>query len=149
MQNNNRPTRILLSAWVLIFCFMGNKLVAQLKPMSKDTVPACCMKIPSRFSVTHDSSIFHISSVSSTEGMVLIPVGSFNMGGDNDQADKDEFPKHKVTVHSFYMDVTEVTNAQFKKFIDSTGYITTAERKPDREELKKSVPPGTPKPADE
>ena len=70
------------------------------------------------------------------------------MGGDNDQADKDEYPKHKVTVDSFYMDITEVTNAQFAAFVKSTGYITTAERKPNWEEIKKTVPPGTPKPAD-
>lgn len=28
-------------------------------------------------------------------GMVLIKGGTFNMGGDNEQADKDEFPKHR------------------------------------------------------
>ena len=70
------------------------------------------------------------------------------MGGDNEQASADEYPKHKVQVSPFYMDITEVTNAQFKKFVDATGYITTAEKKPDWEELKKSVPPGTPKPPD-
>jgi formylglycine-generating enzyme required for sulfatase activity len=46
------------------------------------------------------------------------------------------------------MDATEVTNSQFAEFVKATGYITTAERKPDWEELKKQVPPGTPKPAD-
>ena len=45
------------------------------------------------------------------------------------------------------MDITEVTNGQFQRFVNATGYITTAERKPDWEELKKSLPPGTPKPA--
>jgi formylglycine-generating enzyme required for sulfatase activity len=35
------------------------------------------------------------------------------------------------------------------QFVDATGYITTEERKPDWEELRKSVPPGTPKPSDE
>jgi formylglycine-generating enzyme required for sulfatase activity len=84
----------------------------------------------------------------SLTGMVLIPGGSFEMGGDNEQASADEYPKHKVTVDAFYIDITEVTNAQFQKFVDATGYITTAERKPDWEELKKAVPPGTPKPAD-
>jgi sulfatase modifying factor 1 len=33
------------------------------------------------------------------------------MGGDNKQADAYEYPKHKVTVSSFWMDATEVTNA--------------------------------------
>jgi formylglycine-generating enzyme required for sulfatase activity len=47
------------------------------------------------------------------------------------------------------MDKTEVTNAQFRKFVEATGYITTAEKAPDWEEMKKQLPPGTPKPADE
>lgn len=68
------------------------------------------------------------------------------MGADNNQASQDEYPKHKVTVKGFWMDATEVTNAQFAAFVKATGYITTAERKPDWNELKKQLPPGTPKP---
>jgi len=108
------------------------------------------MKVPDRFSSNDSASQnFNVSGDTSVNGMVLIPGGVFEMGGDNQQASADEYPKHKVSVDAFYMDATEVTNAQFKKFIDATGYITTAEKKPDWEELKKSVPPGTAKPADE
>ncbi|MDO8993284.1 MAG: formylglycine-generating enzyme family protein [Daejeonella sp.] len=82
----------------------------------------------------------------SNTGMVSIPGGVFMMGADNDQADKDEYPKHKVILDPFWIDQHEVTNDQFAKFIESTGYVTTAERKPDWEELKKQLPPGTPKP---
>lgn len=106
-----------------------------------------CMKVPSRFAVSNNDSI-PLSRDTSAKGMKLIPGGTFNMGGDNDQASSDEYPKHEVSVHSFWMDETEVTNAAFKKFVDATGYITTAERKPDWEELKKTLPPGTPKPPD-
>ncbi len=81
-------------------------------------------------------------------GMVLIPGGTFGMGGDNAQASEDEYPKHTVSVNAFYLDITEVTNAQFKKFTDATGYTTTAEQKPDWEEMKKTLPPETPKPAE-
>jgi formylglycine-generating enzyme required for sulfatase activity len=84
----------------------------------------------------------------SHKGMVLISGGTFLMGGDNAQADKDEYPKHRVTVDNFYMDEHEVTNAQFRAFVAATGYLTTAEKKPDWEELKKQLPPGTPKPDD-
>lgn len=70
------------------------------------------------------------------------------MGGDNNQAADDEYPKHKVTVDGFWMDTTEVTNAEFAKFVLATGYITTAERKPDWNALKKQLPPGTAKPDD-
>ncbi len=62
------------------------------------------------------------------DGMVLIPAATFEMGGDNSQARLDEFPKHKVEVAAFWMDETEVTNAQFKMFVDATNYITTAEK---------------------
>ena len=80
--------------------------------------------------------------------MVWIPNGTFMMGGDNHQARADEHPKHKVSVNGFWMDTTEVTNAEFQKFIKATGYKTTAEKKPDWNELKKQLPPGTPKPKD-
>ncbi|MGX5688054.1 formylglycine-generating enzyme family protein [Arcticibacter tournemirensis] len=82
----------------------------------------------------------------SKRGMVRIPGGTFMMGGDNDQASEDEYPKHKVMVDPFWMDEHEVTNAQFDAFVKATGYITTAEQKPDWEEMKKQLPPDTPKP---
>lgn len=86
------------------------------------------------------------NTADSHPGMVWIEGGSFRMGGDNSQAADDEYPKHKVSVDGFWMDITEVTNEQFEKFVKATGYITTAERKPDWEELKKQLPPGTPAP---
>jgi formylglycine-generating enzyme len=108
-----------------------------------------CMNVPSRFAATDSlAQNIIVSNDTSNSGMILIPAGTFNMGGDNNQASPDEYPKHTVTVNTFYIDVTEVTNAQFKKFVDATAYKTTAERKPDWEELKKTIPPGTPRPAD-
>ena len=82
------------------------------------------------------------------EGMVWIPSGEFIMGGEGPLARADEFPRHKVRLNGFWMDVHEVTNRQFQEFVNQTGYITTAERKPDWEELKKQLPAGTPKPPD-
>ncbi|MGZ3982339.1 MAG: SUMF1/EgtB/PvdO family nonheme iron enzyme [Mucilaginibacter sp.] len=61
------------------------------------------------------------------------------MGGDNKQAALDEYPKHKVTVSAFWMDEYEVTNSQFERFEKATGYLTTAELKPDWNELKKTI----------
>ena len=80
--------------------------------------------------------------------MVLIPSGTFTMGGRSEQAYQDEFPNHQVKVSAFLMDETEVTNAQFMEFVEATGYITTAEKDIDWEEMKKQLPAGTPKPAD-
>ncbi len=70
-------------------------------------------------------------------GMVWIPGGEFSMGaadqpGMNDvgmQATVDSRPIHRVYVDGFWMDTTEVTNAQFAKFVDATGYVTIAERR--------------------
>lgn len=87
-------------------------------------------------------------STPSPEGMVYIPAGTFTMGGKSEQADPDEFPRHEVELSPFYLDVTEVTNTQFKKFVDATGYKTVAERALDWNELAKELPPNTPKPAD-
>ncbi len=140
---------LLLNIFLLlsgILCLAGCNNSANADAAVSDSVHSC-MAVPQRFS-TQQSSNINTSGNSSLEGMLLIPAGTFEMGGDNEQASADEFPKHKVRVDAFYMDVTEVTNAQFKKFIDATGYVTTAERKPDWEELKKSLPPGTPKPPD-
>ena len=82
------------------------------------------------------------------DGMVLIPAGDFQMGSEGGQSRQDESPVHRVSVDAFWMDQTEVTNAQFKAFIDATGYVTTAEKKPNWEELKKELPSDTPKPND-
>jgi len=86
--------------------------------------------------------------LSAPEGMVLIPAGSFQMGGKGEEAEGDEFPVHAVNVSAFYMDATEVTNRQFDNFVKATHYITVAERELDWDELKKQLPPNTPKPHD-
>ncbi len=89
-----------------------------------------------------------MKSTQSKDGMILIPSGILKMGGDNEQADQNEFPKHDVKIKSFWMDEHEVTNTQFKSFVDATNYITLAERPINWAEMKKQLPPGTPKPAD-
>jgi len=80
------------------------------------------------------------------KGMAWVPGGEFLMGSDHKLAQRNERPAHKVSVRGFWMDQTHVTNAQFAEFVKATGYLTTAERKPDWETLKVQLPPGTPKP---
>ena len=58
-------------------------------------------------------------NVETPEGMVLIPAGSFEMGGEDEEASDHEQPVHTVHLDAFYMDVYEVTNAQFKAFVDA------------------------------
>jgi len=59
-----------------------------------------------------------------------------------------EKPQHNVSVNGFFMDITEVTNTQFSKFINETGYVTVAEREIDWEAMKVQLPEDTPKPHD-
>jgi len=80
-------------------------------------------------------------------GMVWIPGGEFSMGCDQvgdtlcgmPGLTADALPIHRTRVDGFWMDVTEVTNEQFKAFVDATGYVTIAEQKPSSEEF-----PGVP-----
>ncbi|XP_021121715.1 sulfatase-modifying factor 1 isoform X3 [Heterocephalus glaber] len=61
--------------------------------------------------------------------MVLIPAGVFTMGTDDPQIKQDgEAPARRVAVDAFYMDAYEVSNAEFEKFVNSTGYLTEAEK---------------------
>ncbi|MFQ3592648.1 MAG: formylglycine-generating enzyme family protein [Gemmataceae bacterium] len=70
------------------------------------------------------------------EGMVWVPGGEFLMGSDTFE---DTGPVHRCFVDGFWMDATEVTNAQFRRFVEATGYVTVAERVPRPEDF-----PGVP-----
>ena len=61
--------------------------------------------------------------------MVLIPAGEFMMGSKEGEGAFDEHPQHTVYLDAYYIDKYEVTNAQFREFVEATGYVTDAERK--------------------
>lgn len=84
------------------------------------------------------------------DNMIWISGGEFMQGAvpQDKMAMDHEKPAVKVAVDGFFIDITEVTNAQFAKFVEETGYVTVAERAIDWEELKKQVPAGTEKPHD-
>ena len=80
-------------------------------------------------------------------GMVWIPGGVFTMG-DRDGAPnkhpehikdipehRDSLTEHEVSLDGFWMDTTEVTNAQYMEFAKATGYVTVAEKAPKREDF--------------
>ena len=121
--------------------------------VSDDTDSAlhCADNIPSRFAAVRSVDTINNTSTAnaSHEGMVWIEGGEFMMGSGDGEGRPDEYPQHKVKVSGFWIDATEVTNTQFKKFVDATGYVTTAEKIPEWEEIKKQLPPGTPKPPDD
>jgi formylglycine-generating enzyme required for sulfatase activity len=72
------------------------------------------------------------------EGMVWVPGGEFDMGSEEPMFE-DARPVHRVAVDGFWMDATEVTNAQFQRFVEATGYVTVAERVPRAEDLPRCV----------
>ena len=101
------------------------------------------------------SPAFHPSALNSAApsgeappGMVWIPGGEFSMGAadppgmDNVgmSATTDSRPIHRVYVDGFWMDATEVTNAEFQRFVQATNYVTVAERKPRAEDVPGAPP---------
>lgn len=85
---------------------------------------------------------------SAPRGMVWISGGQFSMGAQDAtdwnqvgmQATFDSRPIHRVYVHGFFMDRTDVTNAEFARFVKATGYVTVAERKPRAEDFPGAPP---------
>ncbi|MDB6151795.1 MAG: hypothetical protein JWL90_248 [Chthoniobacteraceae bacterium] len=61
-----------------------------------------------------------------TGDMVWLSGGKFTMGATDGQPD--ERPLHDVQINGFWIDKTEVTNEQFARFVETTQYVTTAER---------------------
>ena len=59
-----------------------------------------------------------------------MPGGRFAMGTDSAESWPEERPAHPVEVSGFWIDETEVTVAEFRRFVEATGHVTTAERPP-------------------
>src|SRR6478736_3682414 len=80
---------------------------------------------------------------SNPPGMAWIPGGEFSMGSEDPtkclcggrDGMPDARPIHRVSVDGFWMDTTEVTNEQWGKFVEATGYRTIAEIAPTKEQF--------------
>src|SRR5262245_5425052 len=55
-------------------------------------------------------------------GMAYVPGGEFRLGRDGNDVEGYEKPAHPVTVAPFFIDLIEVTNEQYQKFVDAKGY---------------------------
>ena len=66
------------------------------------------------------------------EKMVWVPGGNFLMGSDKHYPE--EAPAHEVQVDGFWMDAHTVTNEEFRRFVDATKHVTSAERPPNPED---------------
>lgn len=148
---------------LVLMCFAMSAIAQEVSikenPLQKDAVTinlkSCCTStVPDRFAtVKNNVSTTDKQTVAGTtinhDNMVWIEGGTFSMGADNEQGRQDEYPKHSVQLKGFYMDITEVTNEQFAAFVNATGYITTAEKDVNWEDLKNQLPEGTPQPSAE
>jgi formylglycine-generating enzyme required for sulfatase activity len=86
-----------------------------------------------------DSEKSAVKDLKESKGMILLPAGTFWMGCD-EASFNDARPVHKVHVNQFWIDKTEVTNEQFAKFVEATGYKTIAEIKPSAKDFPDAPP---------
>jgi sulfatase modifying factor 1 len=129
---------------LILFCSSCEKSKNDLE---QNEILSCCENIPSRIGT--NANILK-------DNMVWIPDGEFTMGAEvadfmNNwpfiaRSRVDERPLHRVKLDGFWISRTPITNQEFKNFIDSTGYITTAEKPIKLEDIMKGLPPGTPPP---
>jgi len=70
--------------------------------------------------------------------MIFVSGGTFRMGSDKHYPE--EAPAHHVTVDGFWIDRAPVTNREFRKFVNATGYITFAEIPPDPKDYPGALP---------
>jgi formylglycine-generating enzyme required for sulfatase activity len=82
-------------------------------------------------------------------GAKWIPAGRFTLGTSDSRSFANERPAHGVTVDGFWMDERPVTNREFRRFVHATRYLTTAESPVDWDELKRQLPPDTPRPPED
>ncbi|MBI3484359.1 MAG: formylglycine-generating enzyme family protein [Acidobacteria bacterium] len=147
-----RVSTILLLAAIALAGIVGwavySKRLATNPVASADPTPSVAAVAPSAFQPTIVNPA--APSESTPAGMVWIPGGEFSMGAADPsgvdqnkvgmQATTDSRPVHRVYVDGFFMDTTDVTNAQFAAFVKATGYVTVAERKPRAEDFPGAPP---------
>lgn len=110
-------------------------------------------KTTSIISKTEDNATILVDKpdgIETPKGMVWVKGKTFTQGAkaaDNFAMPREK-PAHQVNVDGFFTDINEVTNKQFKEFVNATGYVTVAEKPIDWEQMKKELPEGTSKPHD-
>src|SRR5436190_20099563 len=121
--------------------------LATATPVSK---VADCESCPSVGPITFAPTVSNSPTApgSAPARMVWIPGGEFSMSSTVESESlcslpgvtRDALPVHRVYVDGFWMDATELTNEDFEKFVNATGYITVAERTPTAEEFPGAPP---------
>lgn len=142
--------------FILSACKNGNTSDKSENNDNENSQKSCCQNSRTKhvfeeIQFTNSDNILNDSLLNilpdSSMRMAYIPEGIYNMGSSNPNMSlKRELPQHRVKVNAFYMDIHEVTNAQFSAFVAATNYKTIAEREIDWEIIKKQLPLNTVKP---
>lgn len=148
----HRPVYILTGIALVVLLVAAMMYLNSQKPgdtlQSAAQNPAASIPVVTPFLPTKENT--KLPAEPAPEGMVWIPGGEFSMGSTipdegvctaaTMNAVEDAKPIHRVYVDGFWMDKTVVTNDQFEKFVNATGYRTIAEIAPTQEEFP-TVPP--------
>lgn len=67
-----------------------------------------------------------VPTTATPDGMVVVPAGTFQRG--RSVGPLDQQPPHQVSISAFFFDETLVTVADFRLYVEQTGYVTSAER---------------------
>jgi len=114
---------ISFTAIIILFVVFGYGQELPVLPYKTKPAPVKKTAIPKPSQTSADHKVKEADNA--LAGMVLVQGGTFSMG--SNEGSDDEKPVHTVTVSSFYISKNELTVAEFKKFIDATGYTTPAE----------------------
>jgi len=145
---------VTFACWLFLSFFVFGATVWWFRPLREGVRPDETI-VPSGPGVPTANASFAPTVVNSAEphgpsptGMAWIPGGEFSMGCSasceslcsSPGVSHDAQPIHRVYVDGFWIDRTEVTNAQFAEFVAATGYKTVAELRPTSAEFPDAPP---------
>jgi formylglycine-generating enzyme required for sulfatase activity len=106
------------------------------RTLVRSGVLGCAVLVANAFAVTGGApqqaqvteKIDPAALVNERDGMVLVPAGEFKLGSTKSDhwADEDEFPQRTVQLPAFYIDQLEVSNLQYRQFLEATGWPAPA-----------------------
>ncbi len=144
---------LLMPFIILLSCTQKGKEKENMASESHLSDSSCHAHMPSRYGVTANTEKWNAIPCLTRRVLKqvwsLFPEANLSWVQLIRQAELMNILHTRLQLDGFWIDKTEVTNAQFAAFVKATGYVTTAERKPDWEEIKKQLPAGTPKPPDD
>ncbi len=113
-------TPLLVGAGVVLVALIGVGAWLLSSGQSQTGQQTTATVTPSPVAATTPTASSTYPDIAAPEGMVYVLGGVLRVG--RDDGAENERPAHVVTIKPFFIDRTEVTNEQYQKFIDATGY---------------------------